>query len=110
MSAYLVCMVRVDDAETYKKYTAKTPGFITKHGGKFLVRGGEVETVEGPEFKDRLVLVEFPSVEHAKTFYHSPEYQEIVKYRHDSSEATFLLVPGVAGDGSAPADSVVPSG
>jgi uncharacterized protein (DUF1330 family) len=82
MSAYLICMVRVDDPETYKKYTAKTPDFVAKYGGKFLVRGGAVEAIEGPEFKDRLVLLEFPSIEHVKQFHGSPEYQEIVQYRH----------------------------
>lgn len=110
MSAYLIAMVRVDDPETYKKYTAKTPDIIARHGGKFLVRGGEVEALEGEPFRDRLVVLEFPSKEHVQNFYQSPEYQEIVKYRHDSSESRFLLADGVPGDGSAPADRVEKSG
>lgn len=109
MSVYLVCMVRVDDPETYKLYTAHTPGIIAKHGGKFLVRGGDVETIEGGEFKDRLVVLEFPSREAVKTFYASPEYQKIKKHRTDSSEATFLLADGVA-DGASPDAKVVASG
>jgi uncharacterized protein (DUF1330 family) len=110
MSVYLVCLVRVDDAETYKRYTARTPALIHKHGGRFLVRGGAVETVEGPAFDDRLVVLEFPSAEAVKTFYASPEYQEVMKFRTASSEATFLLAEGVPPDLVAPDDQVVKSG
>jgi len=110
MSVYLVCMVRVDDAETYRKYTAQTPALINKHGGRFLVRGGAVETIEGPEFNDRLVILEFPSKEAVKTFYGSPEYQEVMKFRIASSDATFLLAEGTPADQVAPDDKVVNSG
>lgn len=109
MSAYLVAMVHVDDAETYKRYTARTPELIEKHGGRFLVRGGSIETIEGPEFKDRLVLVEFPCKDAVKKFYESPEYQEIKEFRTASSEATFLLAEGVA-SGVTPDAKVVTSG
>ena len=109
MTAYLVCMVRVDDPERYKQYTAETPAIIQKHGGRFVVRGGPVEAIEGPEFGDRLVVVEFPSREAAKTFYNSPEYQEIINHRHASAESRFLLADGVPEGIVAPADQVVKS-
>ena len=109
MSAFLVCMVRVDDPERYKKYTAETPAIIHKHGGRFVVRGGTVEAIEGAEFGDRLVVVEFPSKEAAKTFYNSPEYQEIIGHRHASSESRFLLADGVPEGVVAPDDQVVKS-
>ncbi len=110
MSVYLIATVRVDDPETYKKYTAKTPALIEKHGGRFLARGGAVEAVEGEPFVDRMVLVEFPSREHFDAFHGSPEYQEAMKFRHASSESRFLVVEGVTGDGSAPDPKVVKSG
>jgi len=110
MSVYLVCTVRVDDPETYKKYTAKTPAIIAKYGGRFLVRGGPVETIEGPVFNDRLVVLEFPSAEAVKTFYASPEYQEVKEIRQASSEATFVLAAGVPEGVAAPDDKVVKSG
>ena len=110
MSAYLVCMVRVDDAERYKKYAARTPELIEKHGGRFLVRGGPVETIEGPEFRDRGVVVEFPSKEAMKRFYASEEYQEVMRHRTASSKANFLLAEGVPEGVVAPADQVVKSG
>ena len=106
MSVYLDCTVRVDDPETYKKYTAKTPAIIAKHGGRFLVRGGPVETVEGPEFRDRLVVLEFPSTEAVKTFCASPEYGEVRKIRQAASKATFLLAEGVPEGVVAPDDKV----
>ena len=110
MSAYLVCMVRVDDPETYRKYTARTPALIAKHGGRFLVRGGDVETIEGPAFQDRLVVLEFPSKDAVRTFYQSPEYQEVMQHRTAASQATFLLADGVPEGLAAPDDKVVRSG
>ena len=110
MSAYLIATVRVDDPETYKNYTAQTPALIAKYGGRFLVRGGPVETIEGAEFLDRLVVLEFPSVAAVKTFYGSPEYQEVARHRHASSESTFLLAEGVPEGIVAPDDKVTKSG
>ena len=111
MTAYLVCTVRVDDPETYKLYTARTPALIAKHGGRFLVRGGPVETLEGTPFGDRLVVIEFPSAEAARALYESVEYREAMVYRHKSAEATFLLAEGVPAEGGAePADNVAKSG
>ena len=109
MSAYLVCMVRVDDPETYRKYTARTPALIAKYGGRFLVRGGDVETIEGPAFQDRLVVLEFPSKDAVRTFYRSPEYQEVMQHRTAASQATFLLADGVPEGMAAPDDKVVRS-
>ncbi len=106
MSAYLVAMVRVDDPETYKKYTARTPDIIAKYGGRFLVRGGPVETLEGAAFEDRMVIVEFPTVQAAQTFYESADYQEIKSFRTASSEAVFLLAQGVPGGQTTPDDQV----
>jgi uncharacterized protein (DUF1330 family) len=103
-------MVRVDDADTYKKYTARTPALIQKYGGRFLVRGGVVEAIEGAPFKDRLVVLEFPSKAAAHRFYDSPEYQEIIQVRHRSAESRFLLADGVPEGVVAPNDQVVPSG
>ena len=110
MSVYLVAMVRVEDPETYKQYTGRTPAIISKHGGRFLVRGGPVETIEGPTFDRRLVVLEFPSREAYHAFRNSPEYQEAMVFRQASSEGTFLLAEGVPEGTTAPEDQVVKSG
>ena len=107
MPAYLICTVRVDDPDTYKKYTARTPDIIARHGGRFLVRGGPVETLEGEEFSERLVVVEFPDLETARAFYASPEYQDVMVFRQASSEARFILADGVPDGLVAPDDKVV---
>ena len=103
-------MVRVDDPETYKKYTAETPAIIKSYGGKFLVRGGDVEALEGEAFNDRLVVVEFASKDAARKFYNSDDYQRVIGFRHESSKAQFLLADGVPTGTAAPDDKVVKSG
>jgi uncharacterized protein (DUF1330 family) len=107
MRAYLVATVRVDDPDTYKSYTARTPDIIAKHGGRFLVRGGPVETLEGPAFHERLVIVEFPSMEAARSFYDSPDYRQAMAFRVASADSVFLLAQGVPEGQGAPDDRVV---
>lgn len=95
MAAYVLAQIDVKNPEGYKDYTAVTPGLIAKHGGKFLVRGGEVETLEGEGAGRRIVLIEFPDKETAKGFYDSPEYQEAIKLRQANAEGSLWLLPGV---------------
>ena len=109
MSVYLIAMVRVDDPETYKKYTTQTPATIKKYGGKFLARAGEVETIEGESFHDRLVILEFPTKQALHEWYTSPEYRAALKYRRVSSVGRILVIEGVT-DTDAPDDKVVKPG
>lgn len=106
MKAILIAMVQVNDPETYKKYTAKTPEIIHKYGGRFLVRGGQVDTIEGNPFGQRLVILEFPSRQAIHNFYHSAEYQAILTYRQQSSTATFIVADAVPEGLIAPNDQV----
>lgn len=94
MSAYIVVRVKVTDPEQYKRYTARTPDCVASFGGRFIVRGGETVTLEGPEFSDRMVIIEFPSLERAKEFYRSPEYTEIKALREHAGVAEFIAVDG----------------
>ena len=96
MPAYAIVMVRVDDPETYKEYTLRTPPIVKKYGGKFLARGGEVNTIEGEPFNDRLVILEFPSKRAIHDFFSDPEYQVASEYRKASSEARILAIDGVS--------------
>jgi len=95
MSVYVVAKVTVNDPETYKKYAEKTPALLEKHGGKFLVRGGNVETLEGELFKGRVVVIEFPTQEALQNFYNDPDYQAAKLIRQSASEGQFLAVDGV---------------
>lgn len=91
---YMIARVRIDDMEQYRKYMAVTPGAIASHGGRFIVRGGRHETVEGETETDRIVVVEFPSYDAAKAFYFSETYQEAIKLRENAGAAQFVLVEG----------------
>ena len=91
---YIIARVRIDDLERYKNYMAVSPDAIGAFGGKFLVRGGEYETVEGDPESRRLVVVEFPTFEDARTCYDSEVYQEAKKLRDGAGDAQFVVVKG----------------
>lgn len=94
MSAYIVGTVSINDPETYKNYTARTPALIAKHGGKFIVRGGKVDTLEGEAFNGRMVIIEFPSNQALQDWYNDPEYQEALLIRQSASQGRVLAVEG----------------
>lgn len=95
MAAYIIARVNVTDMNQYREYMKVTPGVIAKFGGKFLARGGETITLEGPEQTQRVVLLEFPSLERANEFYNSPEYAEAKSLREGAATASFIAVDGI---------------
>ncbi len=95
MAGYIIARVNVTDPEKYQDYTAVTPGLIAKYGGRFIVRGGETATLEGPEETGRIVVVECDSLEQAKAMYESEEYQAAIKLRAGAATAQFIAVAGV---------------
>ncbi|HEY6539720.1 MAG TPA: DUF1330 domain-containing protein [Ktedonobacteraceae bacterium] len=95
MAAYIVADIEVTDPEVYRTYAQQTQATIDKYGGKFVVRGGQAETIEGDWQPRRVVVIEFPSVEQAKTWYNSPEYSAIAGIRHRSTVSRIILVQGV---------------
>lgn len=95
MAAYLIARVTVHDMDQYKKYMAVSPGCIEEYGGKFIVRGGDTITMEGPEETNRVVIVEFPNYQTAQDCYNSPQYQEAIKLRQNAATAQFVIVDGV---------------
>lgn len=95
MAAYLIAKVEVTDPEQYKQYIAATPGIIEKFGGRFIARGGETITLEGPEETRRVVLVEFPSLNQVKAFYNSEEYQAARKLRKGAAIMYLIATEGI---------------
>jgi len=75
MAAYLIANVDVKDAATFEDYRTQVPATIAKHGGRYLVRGGRVERLEGTWNPTRLVVLEFPSMEQARRWYDSEDYR-----------------------------------
>jgi uncharacterized protein (DUF1330 family) len=91
MPAYLVAEIDVSDPAGYEPYKKMAGESIQRHGGKFLARGGRTVALEG-EAPKRIVVVEFPSVEAAETFYRSPDYQAAVKVRQKASKGRLYIV------------------
>jgi uncharacterized protein (DUF1330 family) len=94
MPAYIIARVDVTDWPRYSEYMKVTPGVISRYGGKFIARGGEMLTLEGETEIRRVVIIEFPSLEKAKEFYHSDEYRDTKNLRKGAATAQFLVIDG----------------
>ncbi|RIX49849.1 MAG: DUF1330 domain-containing protein [Rhodocyclales bacterium GT-UBC] len=78
------------------RYRLLSQAAVEHYGGRFLVRGGVMGHLEGGRsLPERLVVVEFDSVDQARRFYDSPEYQVARKVREQAAEMNMLLVAGV---------------
>jgi uncharacterized protein (DUF1330 family) len=93
--AYLIVDVEIIDPETYESYKKLVPASVEQYGGRFLVRGGKVETLEGAWSPGRFVILEFPSSDQAKAWYASAEYAQAKELRHKSSQSHMILAEGV---------------
>ena len=89
--AYWVGIVNVKNHDEYKKYVDKAGPALIAAGAKILSRGGKIINLEGKEM-NRLVVIEFPSMEHAESFYHSDEYKKGHKYLNDEVADRFLNI------------------
>lgn len=94
MSAYLIARVTVKDPEAYKRYAAAAQDVVAKFGGRYIVRGGTTETLEGDRFAGRVVVIEFPTFDTVKAFYNSPEYQAAKRFRDGAADAEFMVADG----------------
>jgi uncharacterized protein (DUF1330 family) len=94
MKGYVVANVDVQNPLAYESYRSRTADIIAQYGGRFLVRGGAVEVIEGDPGIAGLVILEFPSVEDAHRFYDSPEYQAILPDRLNNANSTLVVVEG----------------
>lgn len=91
--AYWIGHVSVDDPDAYQAYRAANATAFARFGGRFLVRGGPQEVVEGA-LRPRAVVIEFPDLASARACYHSPEYQAALKLRQPVSIADLCIVEG----------------
>jgi uncharacterized protein (DUF1330 family) len=95
MSGYIIAKVKISDMDKYQKYMKVTPATILKYNGKIIVQGGENTTLEGEPVNERVVVIEFPSLELAKSWYNSIEYQNAKKLRDGAAEASFYAISGI---------------
>lgn len=94
MTAYVITMVNITDPEKYKKYAELATIANQVHGGKFLVRGGNPEVLEGRELFSRYVVNQFDTREQARAFYNSVEYQRAKQERLNAADFNMVLVDG----------------
>ena len=94
MSAYVIGEIEVTDAAAYEEYRKQVLPVVAKYGGRFIVRGGKVESLEGGWAPKRLVALEFPSMEQARKWYRSPEYAPLIALRQKASRGRLLIVEG----------------
>ena len=94
MAAYVFVEIEVTDPAPYEEYRKQVLPVVTKYGGKFIVRGGRVESKEGGWKPKRIVALEFPSMEQALKWYDSPEYAPLIKLRQKASKGKLIIVEG----------------
>ncbi len=94
MAAYLIAQVAIHDWAQYEKYVGGFMDALTPFDGRVLVVAEKVEVVEGTWPQARTVVIEFPSMEHAKRWYESPKYQSIAQHRFKAVATNLVLAPG----------------
>ena len=95
MAAYVIANVTVQETALFEEYRKRVPETLARHGGRYLVRGGKHETLEGTWAPTRLVVLEFPSLEQARRWYDSEDYREPKALRLKSALSDVVMVEGV---------------
>lgn len=94
MPAYVIADVQVTDPAGYEPYRPLAAASIARFGGRFVVRGGRADLLEGSPEPKRVVVIEFPDADTARRWYHSDEYQQALKIRQANSTGRLILVEG----------------
>ena len=95
MAAYFIVDLEVTDRVRFKDYADAVPSTISAYGGRYLIAGGSVETIEGAWDPKRIIVIEFESLERAREWWGSEKYRELRELRRETSQAKILLVDGV---------------
>jgi len=94
MPAYVIADVQVTDPAGYEPYRPLAAASIARFGGRFIVRGGKADLLEGSPAPERVVVIEFPNADSARRWYFSEEYQQALKIRQANSTSRLILVEG----------------
>jgi len=95
MTAYVIVDIDVHDPVGYDEYKKLAPAAVELYGGKYIARGGKTETLEGDWVPSRLVILQFESSEQAKKWLNSPEYSEVKKMRHQTTNSKMVVIEGL---------------
>jgi uncharacterized protein (DUF1330 family) len=96
MAAYVINDMEITDPVVFEQYRQMTPATLVQYGGRFIVRGGAIEPLEGAWSPRRLVILEFATAEQARAWIDSPEYAPARRLRQASARSSMILVEGVA--------------
>ena len=97
MPAYIIVEVSIHNPTEYEDYKKLTPPSLKPFDGKFIVRGGKAETLEGDWNPERIVVLEFPTIEKAKAWWNSEGYAPAKALRQRTSKKKMIVVPGFEG-------------
>jgi uncharacterized protein (DUF1330 family) len=95
MPAYVIVEIDIVDPVGYEEYKKLAAATVARHGGKYIVRGGAVETLEGDWKPKRIVVLEFETAQRAKEWLNCEEYRQPRKMRHRTAKTNMILVEGV---------------
>ena len=95
MPAYIIIEIEVTDPVGFEEYKERAAATVEQYGGKYIVRGGACETLEGDWKPKRIVVLEFDNMERAKAWLNSPEYIEPRKQRHRTAKTRMILTEGL---------------
>ena len=95
MSAFVILDITVTDPERFEVYKQLAPATIEAYGGRYIARGGKAESLEGDWSPDRIVILEFDSMDKAKAWMNSPEYREARTMRYEAAISRTIVVEGM---------------
>ena len=94
MAAYVIAEVTITDPQGFEAYRQMVPATVAKYGGKFVVRGGALEKLEGNWEPMRLVIIEFESAERAMQWWASEDYREAKELRQRTAQTNLIVIEG----------------
>lgn len=97
MTAYLISDVSIRSADALQIYRTRAAASILQYGGRYLVRGGAIEQLEGSWAPRVIIVVEFPSMEQARVWYRSPEYKAALEVRDQALDRNLIIADGLNG-------------
>jgi uncharacterized protein (DUF1330 family) len=95
MAAYIIVEIEVTDPVGYEEYKQLAGATVEQYGGKYIVRGGTAEKLEGNWDPKRIVILQFETMERAKEWLNCEEYREPRKMRHRTAKTNMILVEGM---------------
>jgi len=95
MKAYIIADIEIKNEAEYVKYRDAVPALVEKYGGRYIVRGGNPQTLEGTWSPKRIVVLEFPDMAALQRFYNSDDYAPLIKLRQAGSDGSLICLQGV---------------